>query len=149
MSVSCTIELHADGIWHDVGVVTLFGEPEEGWRSRAYTGYDVEWVVRHQFARDAHAMACGFPVDLEPLVTPHWPAFLIDLLPQGVRASEAKAGDAHAALDRDALRVRLQAMAPSLREIAGQGVDLGLEPDVHAFLKPGIERLARELDALR
>ncbi|WP_269113255.1 hypothetical protein [Burkholderia territorii] len=30
-----------------------------------------------------------------------------------------------------------------------QGVDLGLEPDVHAFLKPGIERLARELDALR
>ncbi|WP_230944486.1 hypothetical protein [Burkholderia territorii] len=129
--------------------MTLFDESEEGWRSRAYTGYDVEWVVRHQFARDAHAMACGFPVDLEPLVTPHWPAFLIDLLPQGVRASEAKAGDAHAALDRDALRVRLQAMAPSLREIADQGVDLGQEPDVHAFLKPGIERLARELDALR
>ncbi|WP_175908556.1 HipA domain-containing protein [Burkholderia sp. BCC1640] len=83
MSASCTIQLHADGIWHDIGVVTLFGEPDQGWRTRAYTGYDVEWVVRHQFARDAHAMACGFPVDLEPLMTPHWPIFLIDLLPQG------------------------------------------------------------------
>ncbi|KWA28246.1 hypothetical protein [Burkholderia territorii] len=92
MSASCAIQLHAYGSWHDVGVVTLFDESEEGSCSRAYTGYDVEWVVRHQFARDAHAMACGFPVDLEPLVTPHWPAFLIDLLPQGVRASEAKAG---------------------------------------------------------
>ncbi|NTX31483.1 type II toxin-antitoxin system HipA family toxin [Burkholderia pyrrocinia] len=88
MSASCTIQLHADGIWHDVGVVTLFGEPDEGWRGRAYTGYDVEWVVRHQFARDAHAMACGFPVDLEPLVTPHWPIFLIDLLPQGFGRQE-------------------------------------------------------------
>ncbi|WP_321797833.1 type II toxin-antitoxin system HipA family toxin [Burkholderia sp. BCC1988] len=88
MNASCTIQLHADGIWHDVGVVTLFGEPDEGWRSRAYTGYDVEWIVRHQFARDAHAMACGFPVDLEPLVTPHWPIFLIDLLPQGFGRQE-------------------------------------------------------------
>lgn len=88
MGASCTIQLHADGIWHDVGVVTLFGEPDEGWRGRAYTGYDVEWIVRHQFARDAHAMACGFPVDLEPLVTPHWPVFLIDLLPQGFGRQE-------------------------------------------------------------
>jgi len=27
--------------------------------------------------------------------------------------------------------------------------DLKLEHDVHAFLKPGLEQLARELDALR
>ncbi|AKM02917.1 type II toxin-antitoxin system HipA family toxin [Burkholderia pyrrocinia] len=88
MNASCTIQLHSDGTWHDVGVVTLFGEPDEGWRGRTYTGYDVEWIVRHQFARDAHAMACGFPVDLEPLVTPHWPIFLIDLLPQGFGRQE-------------------------------------------------------------
>ena len=83
MTSSCTIQLHADGTWHDVGGVTLFGEPDEGWRGRAYTGYDVEWVVRHQSARDARAMSCTFPVDLEPLATSHWPVFLIDLLPQG------------------------------------------------------------------
>ncbi|QDW52179.1 type II toxin-antitoxin system HipA family toxin [Burkholderia sp. KBS0801] len=88
MTASCTIQLHAEGIWHDVGVVTLFGEPDEGWRGRAYTGYDVEWIVEHQFARDAYAMTCGFPVDLEPLVTPHWPVFLIDLLPQGFGRQE-------------------------------------------------------------
>ncbi|WP_334041857.1 type II toxin-antitoxin system HipA family toxin [Burkholderia ambifaria] len=88
MTASCTIQLHADGVWHDVGGVTLFGQPDEGWRGRAYTGYDVEWIVLHQSARDARAMSCTFPVDLEPRVTSHWPAFLIDLLPQGFGRQE-------------------------------------------------------------
>ncbi|KVL12342.1 type II toxin-antitoxin system HipA family toxin [Burkholderia sp. MSMB1826] len=88
MSASCTIQLHADGAWHDIGVVTLFGDSGEGWRARAYTGYDVEWAIRHRPARDAHAMTCRFPVGLEPLETPHWPVFLIDLLPQGFGREE-------------------------------------------------------------
>lgn len=88
MNASCTIQLHADGDWHDIGVVTLFGETAEGWRAHGYTGYDVEWAVRHQSARDAHAMTCCFPVGLEPLETPHWPVFLIDLLPQGFGRQE-------------------------------------------------------------
>ncbi|EMN5130864.1 type II toxin-antitoxin system HipA family toxin [Burkholderia contaminans] len=88
MNDSCTIQLHADGAWHDIGVVTLFGTSDEGWRARAYTGYDVEWAVRHQLSRDAHAMTCRFPVGLEPLETPHWPVFLIDLLPQGFGRAE-------------------------------------------------------------
>ncbi|RQU23842.1 type II toxin-antitoxin system HipA family toxin [Burkholderia cenocepacia] len=88
MTNSCTIQLHAAGHWHDIGSVTLFGEPDEGWRARAYSGYGVEWIVRHQAARDAHAMSCTFPVELEPLVTSHWPVFLIDLLPQGFGRQE-------------------------------------------------------------
>ena len=88
MTASCTIQLHADDAWHDIGVVTLFGTPDEGWRARAYTGYDVEWAVRYQLARDAHAMTCRFSVGLEPLDTPHWPVFLIDLLPQGFGRAE-------------------------------------------------------------
>ncbi|KML58174.1 phosphatidylinositol kinase [Burkholderia cepacia] len=83
MNQSCTIQLHANGIWHDVGVVSLLGQAGEGWRSRTYTGYDIEWAVEHRSAKDAYAMTCRFPVGLEPLDQPHWPVFLIDLLPQG------------------------------------------------------------------
>jgi len=66
-----------------------------------------------------------------------------------VRISVPQTAEAHVVLGRDALRARLSAMSPGLREIADHGVDLGLEHDVHAFLKPGLERLARELDAVR
>ncbi|KUZ65884.1 phosphatidylinositol kinase [Burkholderia ubonensis] len=83
MSQACTIQLHADGIWHDVGAVSLLGQSGEGWRCRTYTGYDVEWAFEHQAARDAYAMTCRFPVGLESQEQPHWPVFLIDLLPQG------------------------------------------------------------------
>jgi serine/threonine-protein kinase HipA len=52
-------------------------------------------------------------------------------------------------LDRDALAAGLRAMAPVLGEIASDGVALGMEPDVYQHLKPGIDRLAREMEALR
>ncbi len=83
MTRTCTIQLHAGGVWQDVASVNLFGQPEEGWRCRTYTGYDVEWAVTHGPACDAHSVTCRFPVGLEPLEQPHWPVFLIDLLPQG------------------------------------------------------------------
>ncbi|WP_322022780.1 hypothetical protein [Burkholderia sp. BCC1977] len=47
------------------------------------------------------------------------------------------------------MQMRLRALAPRLQDIADHGVDFGLEHDVHAFLKPGLERLAGELDSLR
>ncbi|MGZ2746398.1 type II toxin-antitoxin system HipA family toxin [Burkholderia stagnalis] len=83
MNEACTIQLHADGAWHDVGIVSLLGQSDDGWRCHTYTGYDVEWAVEHGPARDARAMTCRFPVSLELLKQPHWPVFLIDLLPQG------------------------------------------------------------------
>ncbi len=83
MNHSCTIQLHADGTWHDVASVSLFGDVREGWRARSYTGYDVAWAFEHANARDAHALSCQFPVGLEPRQLPHWPVFLIDMLPQG------------------------------------------------------------------
>lgn len=52
-------------------------------------------------------------------------------------------------LDREALAAGLRAMAPVLADIARDGIALGMEPDVHQHLKPGIERLAREMEALR
>lgn len=83
MSSTCTLQLHAAGVWHDVASVSLFGDSREGWRARSYTGYDVAWAFEHVNKRDAHALSCQFPVGLEPWQLPHWPVFLIDMLPQG------------------------------------------------------------------
>ena len=42
----------------------------------------------------------------------------------------------------------LKEMAPRLRAIAEAGEAMGLEPDVHKHLRPGIAARAHELDAL-
>ncbi|KQU81661.1 MULTISPECIES: type II toxin-antitoxin system HipA family toxin [unclassified Rhizobacter] len=88
MNGECTIQLFADGTWHDAGVVSLFGSAQAGWRAASYTGYAVAWAVEHTGAIDAHAFSCNHPVSLEPLQLKHWPVFVIDMLPQGFGREE-------------------------------------------------------------
>lgn len=88
MNHSCTLQLHAHGAWHDVASVSLQGQEGEGWQARSYCGYAVEWAFQHVGATDAHALCARWPVGLEPLQLPHWPVFLIDLLPQGFGRQE-------------------------------------------------------------
>ncbi len=84
----CTLQLHAHGAWHDVASVSLLGPKIDGWKARSYAGYAVEWAFEHAGKVDAHAMCARWPVGLEPLQAPHWPVFLIDLLPQGFGRQE-------------------------------------------------------------
>ncbi|WP_439590513.1 type II toxin-antitoxin system HipA family toxin [Hydrogenophaga sp.] len=88
MKKSCTLQLHAHGAWHDVVGVSLSGSELEGWKTRTYSGYAVEWAVEHAEAIDAHALCARWPVGLEPLQLPHWPVALIDMLPQGFGRQE-------------------------------------------------------------
>jgi len=88
MMKTCTLQLHAHGAWHDVAGVRLHGNENEGWKARTYSGYAVEWAFQHAGATDAHALCAGWPVGLEPLQIPHWPVFLIDMLPQGFGRQE-------------------------------------------------------------
>lgn len=83
MSDTCTLQLHAHGAWHDVASVSLLGAREEGCKASTYAGYSVDWVHEHSGATDAHAACLRWPVGLEPLQEPHWPVFLLDMLPQG------------------------------------------------------------------
>jgi len=85
---TCTLQLHAAGAWHDVASVSLLGPEVEGWKATTYAGYDVDWAFAHAGATDAHAMCAGWPVGLEPLQSPHWPVFVIDMLPQGYGRQE-------------------------------------------------------------
>jgi len=88
MNQSCTLQLHARGAWHDVASVRLHGQESEGWKAKTYSGYAVEWAFEHAGATDAHALCARWPVGLEPLQAPHWPVFLIDMLPQGFGRQE-------------------------------------------------------------
>jgi serine/threonine-protein kinase HipA len=88
MNDSCTIQLFAYGTWHDVGSVGLLGAAAHGWRSKTYTGYSVDWAIKHGGERDAHAFASPFPVGLQEFEQPHWPVFLVDMLPQGFGREE-------------------------------------------------------------
>jgi serine/threonine-protein kinase HipA len=88
MAETCTLQLHAHGTWHDVASVSLHGPENEGWKTKTYAGYAVEWAFEHTGATDAHAMCARWPVGLEPLQAPHWPVFLIDMLPQGFGRQE-------------------------------------------------------------
>jgi serine/threonine-protein kinase HipA len=92
MTDACTIQLHADGAWHDVASVSLLGPESEGWRARTYAGYAVAWAVEHAGARDAHALCANWPVGLAPQALPHWPVCLIDMLPQGFGRQEMLQG---------------------------------------------------------
>ncbi|MCS4510514.1 type II toxin-antitoxin system HipA family toxin [Xylophilus ampelinus] len=83
MQDTCTIQLQLDDRWRDVAQVRLLGPANEGWKAATYSGYAVEWAFEHPGATDAHALCARWPVGLEPLQIPHWPVFLIDMLPQG------------------------------------------------------------------
>lgn len=71
-----------------MGSVSLLGQAGHGWRAKTYTGYDVTWAMEHAGKRDACAFSCQLRVGLEPLELPHWPPFLIDMLPQGFGREE-------------------------------------------------------------
>lgn len=88
MNKYCTLQLYADGAWHDIASTSLLGPENQGWRTPTYTGYDASWALAHSEARDAWALSSRFPVSLAPHKAGHWPVFLIDMLPQGFGRGE-------------------------------------------------------------
>jgi serine/threonine-protein kinase HipA len=88
MEKFCTIQAFVDRRWRDIASVTVFGPVERGWQASTYTGYELDYAVGHMNRRDLAALAWSFPVGIEPRQLVTWPAFLIDLLPQGYGREE-------------------------------------------------------------
>lgn len=88
MNNFCTVELFFDGRWQEVAVVTQTGSATAGWEAATSTGYTLDHAVSWLGYRDAHACSHTFPVSLTELVLRTWPAFLMDLLPQGYGRQE-------------------------------------------------------------
>ncbi|WP_200843998.1 hypothetical protein [Pantoea sp. 18069] len=122
--------------------VRLHGAENEGWKAKSYAGYAVDWAFEHIGANDAHALCARWPVGLEPLQLPHWPVFLIDLLPQGFGRQELLR------------RIRQSPTAGEVADwpllLAGSGNPIGnlRVKEAAAWLRPSLLARARELAAL-
>ena len=74
------LELYLDGSWHRCAELT--GTPGDRQQPVQLT-YSVDYAMERLFARDFRAVSTRLPVDLGSRRYTTWPAFLIDLLPQG------------------------------------------------------------------
>jgi serine/threonine-protein kinase HipA len=76
-------DIHLQGTWHRCATVTLLNEAEASRNGRVRLQYEADYAIEHLQARDHRALTVRAPVDLGTRDLPHWPSFLIDLLPQG------------------------------------------------------------------
>jgi serine/threonine-protein kinase HipA len=89
--VDLRIQIHYGGVWHDTARVDI-ADPALGISGPSLTSYELAYVLDDwniaglavgANAIDAHAVSIALPVSLDPYRAPRWPAFLVDLLPQG------------------------------------------------------------------
>jgi len=99
------LDIHLDGEWHPCADVTLTEPVSRSRRASVRLKYDADYAVTHLGAIDYRALTIRAPVDLGFRVLPHWPSFLIDLLPQGA-ARKRLERLAQASLDEWALLER-------------------------------------------
>lgn len=77
------LDIYLKGRWHSAASVNLLDAGNPGRRGRVRLQYEADYAVEHLQARDLRALGVLAPVDLGTRDMPHWPSFLIDLLPQG------------------------------------------------------------------
>ena len=83
MEPTCNLELYLDGAWRTVAAVELNGDPAKGLDAPTVLAYTSVHAVDYLGRRDAAALSAALPVSLMLDSLPNWPAFLVDLLPQG------------------------------------------------------------------
>src|SRR5271170_4077077 len=77
------LEIHLNGMWRSCASIKLADTTRTSRRSAVSLQYEVDYAIEHRSARDHRALSVRLPVDLATRTAPHWPSFLIDLLPQG------------------------------------------------------------------
>ena len=88
MDNKCTAQIFVGGAWRDAAVISLAGPEHPGWRTPTYTTYLPDYALDHLGRRDAAACGVRFPVSLEIDEQDTWPAWLLDVLPQGYGRQE-------------------------------------------------------------
>jgi len=77
------IEIHLLGYWHKCAEVALSSPTGTSRRGGVILRYDDVYASEHLYQADHQALSVNYPVDLQWRTLGNWPAFLIDLLPQG------------------------------------------------------------------
>ena len=88
MNQYCTIQIFQNNAWQDCAIVELTGNQDSGWRASTRTSYLFEYAIEHMDLRDGHALTYQLPINVQNNLHEHWPAFLMDLLPQGYGRKE-------------------------------------------------------------
>jgi serine/threonine-protein kinase HipA len=84
MDSTVHLQTHHHGRWHDVAAVRVpAGSARLGFSAPAEVAYAVAYVLDHEDRRDATALSARLPVAFHTSRSSSWPAFLVDLLPQG------------------------------------------------------------------
>ena len=84
----CTIQIFLDNQWIDCATIELRDNESKGWLAKTGTYYSFDYALDHMDLRDGHALSNHYPVNVDSNLEPTWPAFLIDLLPQGYGRKE-------------------------------------------------------------
>ena len=88
MEKEITLQLFIHGQWIDAAQIALLQSEGLGVLAPVYMVYGTSWAVEHAGSAGSHALAALYPVSLQHTQHPHWPAFLVDLLPQGYGRAE-------------------------------------------------------------
>src|SRR5438552_14138624 len=77
------LDIHLNGAWHACAVTELLPRGPATRHGSVRLKYEADYAARHLGATDYGALTVRAPVDFGDRTLPHWPSFLIDLLPQG------------------------------------------------------------------
>lgn len=88
MKQYCTLQIYQDYEWHDCALVEVTDDQNAGWQAATRTSYLFEYAISYMDLRDGHALAYDLPVNVQNRLESTWPAFLMDLLPQGYGRKE-------------------------------------------------------------
>lgn len=88
MNNFCTIQIYQDHQWLDCALVELLNATHLGWEAGTRTSYLFEYAISYMDCRDARAVSFNLPVNVQSNYAETWPAFLMDLLPQGYGRKE-------------------------------------------------------------
>lgn len=88
MNEFCTIQIFLDQKWQDCAIVELLEDAQQGWHAKTRTSYLFEYAIGYMNNHAGQALAYHYPVSVQSEIMPTWPAFLLDLLPQGYGRKE-------------------------------------------------------------
>ncbi|MCO8115080.1 HipA domain-containing protein [Acinetobacter lwoffii] len=88
MDQYCTLQIYQEDEWLDCAIVEIVGQQQTGWQAATRTSYLFEYAIFYMNLSDGHALAYHLPVNVQNTLQSTWPAFLMDLLPQGYGRKE-------------------------------------------------------------
>ena len=88
MDQYCTLQIYQEDEWLDCAIVEIVGQQQTGWQAATHTSYLFEYAISYMDLSDGHALAYHLPVNVQNTLQSTWPAFLMDLLPQGYGRKE-------------------------------------------------------------